>query len=113
MSPHRPPKLTVLCRSMKRVWFLLHRGQFHLSAPTQASAPLSTGVEAVRRTLGQLFKILGSVQVTINNQSAVLAVEYALFERQRLVYPPATAADTRGREPAVGHKHLAPVQGGF
>src|SRR5260221_9096702 len=50
---YRSPKLTVLCRSTTRVWFLLHRGQFHASPTTGASAPRSTGVLTVRGTPGQ------------------------------------------------------------
>jgi hypothetical protein len=51
----RSPKLTVLCRSIERVWFLLHQGQFHSGPATGASAPLSTGVLPVRRTIGQFY----------------------------------------------------------
>jgi hypothetical protein len=51
----RSPKLTALCRSTKRVWFLLRRGQFHLSLTTQASARLSTGVSTLRGTPGELL----------------------------------------------------------
>jgi hypothetical protein len=57
----RSPKLTVLCRGTKRVWFLLLselgsglRGQFHRSLTTTASAPHSTGVFTLRRTAGEL-----------------------------------------------------------
>src|SRR5258706_3607499 len=46
---NRPPEFTVLCRSVERIWFLLRRGQFHLSRSTQASAVLSTGVSTLRR----------------------------------------------------------------
>lgn len=38
--PYRSPKLTVFTHEgRKRVWFLLHRGQFHWSHATPASAP--------------------------------------------------------------------------
>jgi hypothetical protein len=50
---NRPPEFTVLCRSVERIWFLLRRGQFHLSRSTQASAVLSTGVSTLRRTAGE------------------------------------------------------------
>jgi hypothetical protein len=50
----RSPKPTVLCRSIERVWFLLHRGELHLSPQTQASALLSTGVLPLRGTPGEL-----------------------------------------------------------
>src|SRR5260221_14122942 len=50
----RPPKLTVLRRSIKRVWFLLHRGQFRTRPVPNARAVLSTGVLTLRRTAGEL-----------------------------------------------------------
>src|SRR5260370_40687698 len=54
MEPsNRSPELTVVSQGIARVWFLLHWGQFHLSLTTQASACLSTGVSALRRTTGE------------------------------------------------------------
>lgn len=45
---YRSPTRTVVFREgMPRVRFLLHRGQFHLSRTTQASAGGSTGVLTV------------------------------------------------------------------
>ena len=53
---NRSPKLTVLSRrGVKRVWFLLHREQFHRSLTATASALPSTGVLTVRRPSGQLL----------------------------------------------------------
>src|SRR5258708_17790164 len=97
----RPPKLTVLCRSRERVWFLLQRGQFHLSRSTQASAPLSTGVYPVRRTTGQLLEICRRVQIAVHDLPAcrVLTAKGAVLQRQLLVHPAAPAARLGGLLP--------------
>jgi len=41
---YRSPESTVLCRSIERIWFLLHQGQFHHGLTAIARACLSTGV---------------------------------------------------------------------
>src|SRR5258708_12141664 len=58
MPPHRPPELTVVCRSRSRVWFLLHRGQFHASPKAVASASLSTGFCLSAELPASLLKLL-------------------------------------------------------
>jgi hypothetical protein len=80
MSAIRSPKLTVLCRGTKRVWFLLHRGQFHRSPTTPASAPHSTGVFTLRGTPGELAQIDGGVQIAVQDLAAIcmLAAKHAV-----------------------------------
>src|SRR5215469_11552344 len=75
----RSPKLTVLSHAgITRVWFLLHGGEFHASPKAAASAPLSTGVYAVRRTVGQLLEVLRRVKITVHDQAAGWAAERAI-----------------------------------
>src|SRR5260370_6732320 len=54
---NRSPKLTVLCRNTKRVWFLLHRGWFHQGRKDLARAVLSTGVLPLRGTPGECARM--------------------------------------------------------
>src|SRR5690349_16925005 len=105
----------MLYRSRARVWFLLHRGQFHLSRTTQASAPLSTGVLTVRGTPGQLLEILRCIQIAVHDLPAcrVLTAKGAVFQRQLLVHPATPTACLGGCEPAVSHDHLAAMPHGF
>src|SRR5215467_13562505 len=71
---NRSPKPTVLSsEGIIRVWFLLHRGQFHLDPAAQASASLSTGILTVRGTPGQLAQVDRCVQVTIQDEAASTA----------------------------------------
>src|SRR5215472_17257308 len=48
-----PKPLVSFHGGRKRVWFLLHRRQLHQGLTTLASAPLSTGVSALRGTPGK------------------------------------------------------------
>src|SRR5215472_960380 len=86
---NRSPKLTVLSRvGRRRVWFLLHRGQVHRGRQAPASASLSTGVLALRRTAGELPYIDCRVQIAVQDVTAlrVLTAKHAVRECQVLVY---------------------------
>src|SRR5262249_51474492 len=83
----RSPKLTVLCRSLGRVWFLLHRGQFHRRPPTAARAGLSTGVLTRRRPAGELAHMDGGGEVPVQNVAAAVAAAWSVSKREVRIVP--------------------------
>src|SRR5262249_62363785 len=67
---------------------LLPRGPLQGGPQPAASALPSTGVSAGRRTTGQLFYVLGCMQIAVQDSPARLARERAVGECPLLVHPP-------------------------
>src|SRR5262249_47176712 len=116
-SPFCCPEFTVLCRGTICIWiwFLLQRGQLHLSRQTQASAGLSTGVLPVRGTPGEVRSIHLRIQVTVHDQATsypwMAAVERAVCQGQILIDPATAATRLRGGVPALRQHYPTAIPG--
>jgi hypothetical protein len=95
------------------VWFLLHGRQFHARLSLRARADGSTGVLTVRGTPGQLREIDGGIQISIEDQTALLAVNGPVGEGQICIDPATVTAPLAGGLPAIGQDHSRSIPACF